>query len=131
MYVVRTYFCVFFFSSTDGGLLRIRTQRQGGSRRTTFKRKTTSKNSKTAKRERELSASERLRENIRKYRTEERMLAVDPSSIDDECDGLIQGTSLDDDSSVPQSPGVDMSTESKVAELSSTERWLKLEMEVC
>ncbi|KAL9959090.1 hypothetical protein ACROYT_G036173 [Oculina patagonica] len=118
--------------STDGGLLRIRTQRpHGGSRRTTVKRKS-SKGSKTGKRkdrqEGELSAAERLRENIRKFRTEERLLAVDPSSIGDECEGLIQGSSLEE-SSVPQSPSVEMNAELKVAELSSAERWLKLEIE--
>ena len=121
---------IFIFSSTDGGLLRIRTQRQGGSRRTTFKRKPASKNcGKSVKRERDPSTSERLRENIRKFRTEERMLAVDPSSIEDECDGLMQQTSLDD-SSMPQSPNVEASVEPKLAELTPVERWLKLETEV-
>ncbi|XP_022782468.1 uncharacterized protein LOC111323405 isoform X2 [Stylophora pistillata] len=115
--------------STDGGLLRIRTQRQGGSRRTTFKRKPASKNAgKSVKRDRDPSTSERLQENIRKFRTEERMLAVDPSSIEDECDGLIQQTSLDD-SPVPQSPRVEISAEPKLAELTPAERWLKLETE--
>jgi len=119
-------------SSTDAGLLRIRSQRPhgGSSRRTTVKRKT-SKGSKGAKKkEGELSASERLRENIRKYRTEERLLAVDPSSIEEECDGLIKETSLEE-SGVPQSPSVEMNAELRVAELSSAERWLKLEVEVC
>lgn len=119
-------------SSTDAGLLRIRSQRPhgGSSRRTTVKRKT-SKGSKGAKtKEGELSASERLRENIRKYRTEERLLAVDPSLIEEECDGLIQETSLEE-SAVPQSPNVEMNAELRVAELSSAERWLKLEVEVC
>ena len=55
---------------------------------------------------------------------------MDPSSIDDECEGLIQGTSLEE-STVPQSPSVEMNAELKVAELSSAERWLKLEVEVC
>ena len=119
-------------SSTDAGLLRIRSQRPhgGSSRRTTVKRKT-SKGSKGAKKkEGELSASERLRENIRKYRTEERLLAVDPSSIEEECDGLIQGTTLEEPA-VPQSPSIEMSEESRVAELSCAERWFKLEVEVC
>ncbi len=129
-----TSFNFVFCSSTDGGLLRIRTQRpHGGSRRTTVKRKS-SKGSKTGKRkdrqEGELSAAERLRENIRKFRTEERLLAVDPSSIGDECEGLIQGNSLEE-SAVPQSPSLEMNTELKVTELSSAERWLKLEIEVC
>ena len=57
------------------------------------------------------------------------MLAVDPSSIEDECDGLIQQTSLDD-SPVPQSPRVEKSAEPKLAELTPAERWLKLETEV-
>lgn len=115
----------------DAGLLRIRSQRQhgGSSRRTTVKRKT-SKGSKGAKKDGELSASERLRENIRKYRTEERLLAVDPSSVEDECDGLITGTQPEE-SAVPQSPSVEMNTELRVAELSSAEHWFKLEVEVC
>lgn len=58
------------------------------------------------------------------------MLAVDPSSIEDECDGLMQQTSLDD-SSMPQSPNVEASVEPKLAELTPVERWLKLETEVC
>lgn len=57
------------------------------------------------------------------------MLAVDPSSIEDECDGLMQQTSLDD-SSMPQSPNVEASVEPKLAELTPVERWLKLETEV-
>lgn len=118
-------------SSTDAGLLRIRSQRPhgGSSRRTTVKRKTSKGSKATKKKDGELSASERLRENIRKFRTEERLLAADPSSIEDECDGLIQGTSLEE-SAVPQSPSVEMNAELKVAEMSSAERWLKLEVEV-
>jgi len=82
------------------------------------------------KKEGELSASERLRENIRKYRTEERLLAVDPSSIEEECDGLIQGTVLEE-SVVPQSPREEMNAQLRVSELSSAERCFKLEVEVC
>lgn len=113
-------------SSTDAGLLRIRSQRpQGGSsRRTTVKRKTSQGSKGAKKKEGGLSASERLRENIRKYRTEERLLAVDPSLIEEECDGL-------EESAVPQSPSVEMNAELRVAELSSAERWLKLGVEVC
>jgi len=55
---------------------------------------------------------------------------VDPSSIEEECDGLIQETSLEE-SAVPQSPSVEMNAELRVAELSSAERWFKLEVEVC
>ena len=82
------------------------------------------------KKEGELSASERLKENIRKFRTEERLLAVDPSSIEEECDGLIQGTSLEE-SVVPQSPNVEVNAGCRVSELSFAERWFKLEVEVC
>ena len=79
-----------------------------------------------------MSASEQLRENIRKYRTEERLLAADPTSFgedNEECDGQIRGTSLDQ-SSVPQSPSTEKEAEIKVAEMSLGERWLKLEAEV-
>lgn len=120
------------YSAMDAGLLRIRSQRQhgGSSRRTTVKRKTSQGSKGAKKKDGELSASERLRENIRKYRTEERLLAVDPSSVEDECDGLIRGTQLEE-SAVPQSPSVEMNTELRVAELSLAERWFKLEVEVC
>lgn len=125
------FFVLFrFSSSTDAGVLRIGSQRQGGSRRITFKKKV-SRDAKPVKKG-EMSASERLRENIRKYRTEARLLAVDPSSFGDdseECDGFIDGTSLDQ-SSVPQSPSVEMEAEIKMTEMSSGERWLKLEAEV-
>ena len=80
-----------------------------------------------------MSASERLRENIRKYRTEERLLAVDPTSFRDdteECEGLIHGTTLDH-TPVPESPSTEKDAELKVSEMSSGERWLKLEAEVC
>ena len=117
-------------SSTDAGLLRIRSQRPhgGSSRRTTVKRKTSQGSKAAKKKEGGLSASERLRENIRKYRTEERLLAVDPSSVEEECDGLIQEESLEEPA-VPQSPSVEMNA--RVAELSAAERWFKLEVEVC
>ena len=75
-----------------------------------------------------MSASERLRENIRKFRTEERLLAVDPNSFRDdseECEGLIQHTA------VPESPSTEKDAELKASEMSSVERWLKLEAEVC
>lgn len=55
---------------------------------------------------------------------------MDPSSIEEECDGLIQETSLEE-SGVPQSPSVEMNAKLRVAELSSAERWLKLQVEVC
>ena len=118
-------------SSTDAGLLKILTQRQGGSRRTTVKRKS-SKVVSIGKKGREMSASEQLRENIRKYRTEERLLAADPTSFgedNEECDGQIRGTSLDQ-SSVPQSPSTEKEAEIKAPEMSLGERWLKLEAEV-
>lgn len=44
---------------------------------------------KSVKRERDLSILERLRENIRKFWIEERMLVVDLLFIEDECDGLM------------------------------------------
>ena len=75
-----------------------------------------------------MSASEKLRENIRRYRTEARLLAADPTSFgddDEECDGQIDGTS-----SLPQSPSTEKEAEIKVAEMSLGERWLKLEAEV-
>ena len=80
-----------------------------------------------------MNASERLRENIRKYRTEERLLAVDPTSFRDEsdaCEGLMNGNSLTN-LSVPQSPCTEMNTPMKLAEMSSVERRLKLQAEVC
>ena len=80
-----------------------------------------------------MSSSERLRENIRKYRTEERLLAVDPTSFRDEsdaCEGLMNGNSLTN-LSVPQSPCTEMNTPMKLAEMSSVERRLKLQAEVC
>ena len=73
-----------------------------------------------------MSPSERLRENIKKYRTEARLLAVDPTSFEDEsdeADGL-------ENSSVLQSPSSEKDAEIKGAEMSSGERWLKLEAEV-
>lgn len=80
-----------------------------------------------------MNASERLRENIRKYRTEERLLAVDPTSFRDEsdaCEGLMNGNSLTN-LSVPQSPCTEMNAPMKLAEMSSVERRLKLQAEVC
>ena len=80
-----------------------------------------------------MNASERLRENIRKYRTEERLLAVDPTSFRDEsdaCEGLMNGNSLTN-LSVPQSPCIEMNAPMKLAEMSSVERRLKLQAEVC
>ena len=73
-----------------------------------------------------MSPSERLRENIRKYRTEARLLEVDPTSLEDdsdEADGL-------ENSSVLQSPIAEKDAEMKMAEMSSGERWLKLKAEV-
>ena len=80
-----------------------------------------------------MNASERLRENIRKYRTEERLLAVDPTSFRDEsdaCEGLMNGNSLTN-LSVPQSPCTEMNAPMKLAEMSLVERRLKLQAEVC
>ena len=115
-------YCV-LFSSTETGLLRIRSPKQG--RRTTVKRKT-SKSTKSTKTGGALSPSERLRENIRKYRTEARLLEVDPTSLEDdsdEADGL-------ENYSVLQSPIAEKDAEMKMAETSSGERWLKLKAEV-
>ena len=55
---------------------------------------------------------------------------MDPSSIEEECDGIIRRTSLEE-SAVPQSPSTEMNAELIVPELSSAERWFKLEVEVC
>lgn len=111
-------------NSPDAGRLRIRSPKHGESRRTTFKRKT-SKSTKSSRKLGEMSPSERLRENIKKYRTEARLLAVDPTSFEDEsdeADGL-------ENSSVLQSPSSEKDAEIKGAEMSSGERWLKLEAE--
>ena len=113
--------CV-LFSSTNKGLLRIRSPKQG--RRTTFKRKT-SKSTKSTKKG-EMSPSERLRENIRKYRTEARLLVVDPTSLEDDSD---EADELEN-SSVLLSPTAEKDAEMKMAEMSSGERWLKLNAEV-
>ena len=78
-----------------------------------------------------MSASERLRENIRKFRTEERLLAVDPTSFrddSDECDGMIRTNSMNP--TVPESPSIEMDAQIKATEMSSAERWVKLEAEV-
>ena len=69
-----------------------------------------------------MSASERLKENIRKYRTEERLLAIGQFDNGD--------NEEQDEESVPQSPSTQTSSENKLAELSTTERLQKLECEV-
>lgn len=108
--------------STNKGLLSIRSPKQG--RRTTVKRKT-SKSKKSTKKGGEMSPSERLRENIRKYRTEARLLVVDPTSLEDDSD---EADELEN-SSVLQSPTAEKEAEMKLAEMSSGERWLKLKAE--
>ena len=73
-----------------------------------------------------MSPSERLRENIRKYRTEARLLVVDPTSLEDDSDDADEL----ENSSVLQSPTAEKEAEMKLAEMSSGERWLKLKAEV-
>ena len=73
-----------------------------------------------------MSPSERLRENIRKYRTEARLLVVDPTSLEDDSD---EADELEN-SSVLLSPTAEKDAEMKMAEMSSGERWLKLNAEV-
>ena len=115
-------YCV-LFRLIETGLFRIRSPKQG--RRTTVKRET-SKSTKSTKTGGEMSPSERLRENIRKYRTKARLLEVDPTSLEDDSD---ESNGLEN-SSVLQSPIAEKDVEMKMAEMSSGERWLKLKAEV-